>query len=800
MNSSKENGINNNQEINLRMFFRKVYQNKGFYVFSILLLVGIAFVYIKLATPIYQVSTSILIDPSGSNRVLGDSKFIEGGVSLIEMEKNLYNEIGIIQSFNLVEQAVDDLDLDVTYHSETKLKSKEHYGYFPFEVNLIKKKAQLYNVPFIVKIVTDTTYRLYIQADRFNVSSPTNNSIREVERKLNFSREFFFGETVTNEYFNFIISKPDYAINNEDFQEAELSFIVHSLAAVTQEYLNKIIVDNIDLQASIFKIVTKGEVINKEVDFLNKHTQNYIQNKLRSRNNIATTKELFIRDQLKIITDSLIRFESNLEAFKKNEGAVNLGESATNALESTRNLQGARAKINLDIEYYKSLIRDIEANRNSNNFVIPTSMGSDNSLINQNITALNELYAERTKKRYYVTDNNEEMTILNEQIDVSTKKLLANLRNAIQSSQLRAQNITASLRSYDKELNALPTTEKQLLSIERQSDLYENLFNYLSQELAKTGIARAESTSDTRVLDEARLEGNGPIAPKKSLLLGVAVVLGMLLPTVWIIFFSPNDTIENVDQIVANSQIPIIGKIVHYSKNGGNSKGDLSLWKVKESFRDLSAHLQFYKSSKSCTIGITSIMPEEGKTFCSINLGITFAERGQKTIIIDTDLRNPSLVKANDKIKGKGLASYLKAEVALDEIIHSHKKLSNLHFIPTFIYNDNIHELLTSDKMKSLIYTLKETYDYIILDTPAVGLVSDFLLFSEFIEINLFVVRREVAKMAFLKDIEKLLPKNQNKNSLIVFNDTLEKNYKYGYAQRYGANNEIPLINEDLSV
>jgi len=800
MNSSEDNNINNNQETNLKYLFGKIYENKGLYVFSILFFLAIAFVYIKLATPIYQVSTSILIDPSGSNRVLGDSKFIEGGVSLIEMEKNLYNEIGIIQSFNLVEQAVDDLDLDVTYHSETKIKSKEHYGYFPFEVSIVETEAQLYDVPFIVKILTDTTYRLSIEADKFNVSNPTNNSIREVERNLNFSKEFSFDETVTNEYFNFRINKPDYAINNEDFKEAELSFIVHSQDAVTQEYLNKIIVDNIDLQASIFKITTEGEVINKEVEFLNKHTENYIQNKLKSRNNIATTKELFIRDQLKIITDSLIRFESNLETFKKNEGAVNLGESAINALESTRNLQGTRAKINLDIEYYKSLIRDIEANRNSNNFVIPTSMGSDNSLINQNITALNELYAERTKKRYYVTDNNEEMTILNEQIDVSTKKLLANLRNAIQSSQLRAQNITASLRSYDKELNALPTTEKQLLSIERQSDLYENLFKYLSQELAKTGIARAESVSDTRVLDEARLVGNGPIAPKKSLLLGMAVVMGFLIPTVWIIFFSPNDTIENANQIAANSKIPVVGKIVHYSKKANSSKKDLSLWKVKESFRDLSAHLQFYKSKNSCTIGITSIMPEEGKTFCSINLGITFAERGQKTIIIDTDLRNPSLVKSDEKIEGKGLAEYLKGEVDMDEVILSHEKLSNLHFMPTFICEDNVHELLTSDKMKSLLSKFNETYDFILLDTPAVGLVSDFLLFSEYIDINLFVLRRELAKISFLKDIERLLPKDQNKKSLIVFNDTLEKDHKYGYAQRYGVNKEIPIIDEFLYI
>jgi capsular exopolysaccharide synthesis family protein len=677
---------------------------------------------------------------------------------------------------------------------------EERYGYFPFEVTLSKTEAQLYDTPFQVEILSDQKYRLSIEADDFMVSNPANGSIHEVNNDFNFSKEFSFGETVENDYFNFVINKPDYKVNMEDFNGEELSFVLHDQDAVTQAYLNNIEVNNIDIQASIFKIVSYGEVVDKEVEFLNKHTENYIQSKLKSRDKIATIKELFIRDQLNIITDSLFRFESNLETFKRDEDAVDLSKSATNALESTQDLQAARAKINLDIKYYTSLENEIEANRNRNDFVIPTAMGINNSLINENIIALNSLYAERTKKKYYVTENNEEMTILNEQINAATEKLLANLRNAIRSSILEARGLSASLYNYDQELNTLPTREKQLLSIERQSTLYENLFNYLNQELAKTGIARAESTSDTHVLDQARQEGDGPVAPQILFLLVLAVILGILFPVVWTMLFLANDTIESVNQIIANSQIPVVGKIVHFNKKTGQAKGELSLWKVKESFRDLSVNLQFYKSEECCIIGITSIMPKEGKTFCAINLGIAFAEVGHKTLIIDTDLRKPSLVEANDKIKGKGLANYLKGEVSIDAIIHSHETLSNLHFIPTSTCEGNVHELLSSEKMKSLIFNFKESYDYIILDTPAVGLVSDFLLFSEMINVNVFVVRRSIAKLAFLEDLKKLLPKDKKTKGTIIFNDTPAKDYKYGYVGRYGVNKEIPLIDESLAI
>lgn len=791
----------NAQEVNLRLFIQKVFQHKWIFVVSVGLCLSLTFLYIKMATPIYEASSSLLIDASGSNRVLGDSKYVDGGVSLIEMEKNLYNEIGIIKSHSLVLQTVEDLGFDISYYTGNWYKQKEAYGYFPFVVELSKTEAQLYNVPFKVKILSDDRYRLSIETSEFTVSNPVNGSSRIITRDFRFSEEFAFGEAVAHDYFSFVLNRPVYDFSDEDFEDDELSFRIHDLDGVAANYVSKLAVGNIDIQASIFKLSSSGAVVDKEVDFLNKLTENYVQNKLVSRTRIASTKEAFIRNQLRVVSDSLTRVESKLEAFKKDKRALNLSVTASNALGQSSNLQVEKAKIELNIQYFNSLIQNVEENRNSEEFVMPTAVGIDDPLISENILELKRLYGERSRKKFYVTSSNQEMSILNKQISQSTDLLLNNLRNAVKSSEFSLGRVNSQLANYNGVISSLPTRENQLLTIERQSTLYENLFNYLSQELAKTGIAASESTSDTRVLDEARMVGSGPVSPQKKLLMLLGLLIGIMIPLAWIVLFSPKDGIENVSQIMAHSNIPVIANIVHHDMKAKKTKAnDVSLWKLKESFRDLCTNLRFVSSREQCVIGITSIMPEEGKTYNAINLGITFAEAGKKTLIIDADLRNPSLVNRVSKIEGKGLSNYLQGDISsVSSIIYPHEKLDNLKFIPTSLAEGNVHEMLSGPKLKSLIEELKKKFDYIILDTPAAGLVSDFRLLSEVIDVNLFVVRRNVARIKFLNDLEDLQIDNRKK-SFIIFNDVPKKDHKYGYEDKYGRNKEEQLINKSLSV
>ena len=799
MKNKLDSPMNGPQEVNLKSFFRKILKNKWFFVLSICTCLALAFVYVKLATPKYAASTSLLIDESGSNRVLGEnSKYVDGGVGLIEMEKNLFNEIGIIKSYSLVRETVEDLNFDISYFTKDGIKSKEAYGYFPFEVKLFDSEPQLYGMPFDIKILSKDTYLLSVKGKDFQVLNPKTGSTRLINRDFSFSKQYTFGEKVTHDYFNFVLNHPEYEISSIDFANEKLSFVVNNLDGVANGYASKLSVDNIDIQASIFKLSSTGTVVDKEIDFLKKLTENYIQNNLDSRNKIASTKEAFIEEQLKNVSDSLIKVERQLEAYKKEKSALDLGVTATNALRQTSNLQVNRGKLRLNMNYYNSLIENVQANRNSDNFEIPTAVGIDDPLINENIIELKRLYDARAKKKFFVTNNNQEMRILNRQIQASTDLLLNNLRNAVKSAQYKLNRVSSALSSYDGVINSLPTRENELLTIQRKRTLNENLYKYLSEELAKTNIARAESTSDTRVLDEARMVGSGPISPQKKLILLLGFLVGAIIPLIWIVFFSEKGIIENVNQILRYTEIPVIASIVH-DDSAKRTKSGVTLWKLKESFRDLSTNLRFV-SKEPCVLGMTSIMPEEGKTYTSINLGITFAEAGKKTLIIDADLRNPSLVKGISKIEGKGLANYLQGDIVnIDDIIYPHEEVNHLDFIPTTVVDGNVHELLSGDRIELLIENLKAKYDYVILDTPAAGLVSDFMVLSNLIDVNLFVVRRNIAKTKFLTDLEKMAAQGKKK-SYIIFNDVSKKDYKYGYEEKYGRNKEKQLVNKSLSV
>ena len=790
-------------EVNLKDLINKFWEYKFLFMLSIGASVAIAIVYIKLETPIYEVSSSILIDVSGKNRILGnESKYLDGGVNLMEVENNLFNEIGVLKSFSLVRQTVEDLNFNVSYYVGDWIKKNEKYGYFPFQVILTEQAPQIFNVPFKVEIISKEKFILIVESKEFIISNPATNSNRKIEKDLSYSGEYLFGELIEHDYFSFKLELPDYKVGMDEFKDLTLSFILHDYDRLANNYIRKLDVDNIDIKASILKIRSQGAIIDKEIDFLTKLTENYIENKLIARNNIATIKESFIRKQLTGVSDSLAKAELNLEAYKKNEKALNLGASASLALDQSQKLQSEKAKIEFNIKYYNSIVKYLKDNLGSGKMVAPSALGIEDAILNANLVELQRLYSEKVRKELFVTSDNQELEILDSQINKATELLLENLKNLIHSYELALEETDTQLSFYKAKIGALPMRELQLLNIQRKSTLYENLFNYLSQELAKTGIARAESTTDTRVLDQARMVGNGPVSPKKMLLLVLAVIISFIIPLMWIVFFnSSDDTIQNLSQIEKNTNLEVLASITHSNSKMGSSVSDISAWRAEESFRDLSANLHFViQKKRNLVIGITSSIPDEGKTFCAINLGIKLAEAGEKILIIETDLRNPSLFNDIEGVKGNGLSNYLEGDVSsVNSIIRTHEKLKNLEFIPSQVLDGNIQELLSGAKMHSLVQDLKYYYDFIILDAPAVGIVSDYLLVMSIIDINLFVIRRKVSKISYIDDFEKLLSRGNMQNGYIIFNDAEGKENIYGYSKKYGETRKSFPISKSLS-
>ena len=785
MSSHNSLNKNTNTEVNLKILFRRIFKNKFLFVTSILLCLGGAYAYLKTTTPTYLVQTSLLIDSNGKSRLLGStSKYVDGGVGLIGMEKNLYNEMGIIKSFSLVNKTLKDLDFDVSYFSGNWYKKQEYYGYFPFEVKVTEETPQMFGSFFQVVILNDEEYILKVDTDEFSVSNPATKTNREMTSKLELTRKCRFGEQVKHDYFDFSLEKPDYEVVMDEFRGLSLFFRMNSITGLTNSFIGKMDVQQTDIQASILTIQTEGSTVSKEIKFLKKLNENFIQNKFNERSAIASTKEGFLQLQLDSIKTTLDAAERNLENFKRGTNSVDLSRSGTLALDQLQKLETEKSKIILNQKYYTSLLSYITINDGIEKAVSPSAVGIDDPILNENLMLLKKLNEEKTKLSFTKGTKSMDLKLLLKRIDNTASSLKEIVRNLMRFSDIALAEKTQRIEKLELALNELPANEKKLLNFERKATINGNFYNYLSQELAKNTIARAENTPDVKVLDEPRRMGTGPIAPQKMLIMLLGGIIGVMVPLAWLVFSnSLNNTIDDIKLLEGLSNIPIIASIFHSNRALNLSTQFAEQWQVKESFRDLGANLQFLIADPSKNvIGITSTVSSEGKTFCATCLAMSLAMEGKKVALIDMNFRNPSLWQKTDKYQGMELSEYLtNNENNPEKVIHKYSSISNLSIIPTFSERSNPHKLLGNVKLEVLIQKVKNDFDFVIIDSSPVGLVSDYLLISKYIDIHLFTIRRKVSKFLYIEDLEDLINRGKLENTFLIFNDEKNNNTKKGY-------------------
>ncbi len=770
-------------EVNLKVLIEKILARKWLVVFSLIACLSVAYAYNKIAHPTYEAHTSLLIDPFGKSRALGESKYVEGGVSLIGAEKNLYNEIGILKSYNLISSALEELDFELSYFAGNWFKKRQYYHHFPFSVELIDTAQQAYGVPFEVKMIDDSSFQLSVDANEVSTGRGIKGQDSKILEILEYSGTYEFGEVVRHEYFSFIIHPSSADVPPEEFDGLTLSFQINSLDGLTKAYQENLKVQKFDTQSSILQLYTRGPVLDKEIKFLNKLTANFIQSKFSERSEIATSKRSFIEAQLQSITDSLGRAERKLESFKKGAQAVDLNRSATNNLDELQRLEAERGQIELNIKYYNSVLKYIGNSKTIDKIVAPSVAGVDDPLLNENLVELKRLNNERSRISFYKGKKSYDLKILDEQIKNTTFSLYENLRNLVKSSRLALQDKNRRIGQIEQSINRLPSSEKKLVNLERKSTLYENLYNYLNQELAKTDIASADDIADTKVLDKAQMIGVGPVAPQEILIMLLAVFVGLLIPLLWIIFSeSFSESLDSVKQLESLTSLPVLGGIGHARTLPAHMLNPAAQWQVEEDFRNLAASLSFQFDDKGKNvIGITSTVAGEGKTFAAVNLAAALARGGKRVLLLDLNLRHPAVGQAEQTASTHSLATFLLEEsCSLESIVQPFKGVPNLYYIPVNDHPHDSHQLLGSLKFKSMLSALRYEYDFLLLDTPALGLVSDYLLLAPHIDIHLYILRQGLSKFTFLNKVHELRANGGMEDLLLVLNDTNTKSQYKG--------------------
>lgn len=766
-----------NESIDIKKFIFKIIANWYWFTFSVFVTISIAYFINRYTDPIFKQSALVMVQDK-DNTLSGGVEGIleEQGILRRTRKKVVENEIAILNSYTMTHKTISQLpDFAISYFSMGRIRTVERYKSSPFIVILDTNRNNNFNHPINIKFISESEYLL------------------EVDENLGNKKKMKFGEWFTNDDFTFCVNlnKP-YNKSDPDFSY-QYFFIINDINLLTNQYRGKISLTTTDKKSTIIEVSTQGLVPQKEADFINKLLDVYINSGLEEKNKIALNTIKFIDEQLNDITDSLENNENKLQDFRQNNKLIDISKEGSVLYDKIERVQSEKAVLTIKSKYFEYLRKYIDEKKDFTDVMAPSIVGIDDPMLIKLITDLSELSKQKNNYAYASNLKNPAIEMVNNQIESNRKALAENIRNLIQSNVISMNEIDKRMALVETEIAKLPSTEKQLINIERKYKLNDQIYTYLLTKRAESGIAKASNVPDNKIIDNCLVQNAAQVSPKKTLNYTIAILIGILIPLIIIIivdFF--NDKILDRHDVEANTNIPIIAAIGHNSKAIDFVVYQKPKSSIAESFRTLRTNLQYLhidKNLKTHTIAITSTVSGEGKSFCALNLASIFALAGKKTIIMGLDLRKPKLHKDFGIDNSIGISTYLIGNNTLDEVIIPTLQ-ENLSIVTSGPVPPNPAELLESDRMRQLIDELKSRYEIIIIDTPPVALVTDSLLISKYTDTNIFVVRQNYSSRTVLKFVNNLYSDNNYRSLGILINDVKIPNYygnRYGYGYRYGS-------------
>ncbi|WP_046755595.1 exopolysaccharide transport family protein [Kordia jejudonensis] len=686
------------------------------------------------------------------------------------------------------ENVVRVLQSYIHYKDQGEYRLEDIHTNAPFIASLDENFYQIINTP--IKIV-------FSSADQYTASIDFTNAENFVglNYKLNktanispsgetFSKNFVLNEEATTNYFKFALTPRS---NTQIEIGKEYYIYLTSLNSEIAKYRS--IGVNLKVRgASMLVLSLQGPNRAILADYLNVTSEILREKQLEEKNQFATNTLNFIDKMIIGVEDSLRKDEQKLKKYKQDNKVFDPSLKGEEVFTKLNQYSIEKNGYMLKLEYYK-LLEDYL--RNSTDFralPAPASSGIDDPNIVNNVSKIVALSIRRAKLSETVKSEIFFKEI-DQDIDATKRVLLENVKTARSSTAIDISNVQNRIARANAEFRKLPEEEQQLFNIERSYKISEASYTMLLEKKNEAGIVKAANVSDVKVIDSAKDLGQAPILPNTRRNYTIALFIGLLLPLGFVFLVTLLDNNISTPEDIKNlSKIPILGIV---SKN--KLKSDLVVFEspksaIAESFRGIRSSLQYiYKNldkEKTKTVMITSSVSGEGKTFCSINIASVFSLTGKKTILVGLDLRKPKIFGDFGISNEIGVVNYLIGQKNLDEVIQT-TNYENLDIITSGPVPPNPSELLISEQLDEFIAELKTRYDYIILDTPPLGLVSDALDLIHHTDATIYMVRQDYSKKAMLNVINDKYKKGEVKNISFVFNAYRQKN-KYGYGYGYG--------------
>ncbi|MDD5571713.1 MAG: polysaccharide biosynthesis tyrosine autokinase [Bacteroidales bacterium] len=780
--NQKEKILSQEEKVGLRPFFITVFRYWYFFALSVFLAVSTSYVYNKYSKSIYSGSATVLISDDKKSPSINTGSFFEG-MNLFSKQKNIENEIGILQSYSLVNSTIKKLDLSVSYYCRKNFNDVELYKNSPFKVIYDTAESQAINAKFYVAFLSNNKFKIEAETDEITETyNFQNNKAEKFDNKFKLNGIYNCGELIKSKYYNFRIFRTketdNIGLNEKCF------FVFNSISSLTVRFMNDIQIKKINKDASIVNIGLEEYNTTKIMDFLNTLTEVYLAKNLEEKNMMATRTIDFIDNQLSEITDSLSFTEGKLQDFRTANKVMDVSFQAQKVFEKLQTMENERAILIVKSKYYNYLKDYIESNKNIKEIISPSAIGIEDQVLNGLLVELIRLYGEKVSVAYSTKQKNPISNTINLEIENIKNNIIENIQNSINSTEIAKGSINDRMKLIEAEIEKLPETERRLVSIERKFKLNDAIYTYLLQKRAEAAIAKASNVPDNKIIDEARITGK--VSPKDKFNFIVALFLGLGLPFL-IFFFVSYFNVKIIDrkQIENITEKPILGMVIHSNSKSPIVVLDSPKSRISESIRCIRTNLQFItKEKEKQTLLITSSLSGDGKSFCSINLASIFALMEKKTLLMGFDLRKPRLYTELGLSNNVGISNYLINRSELGEIIQK-TQLKFLDVITAGPVPPNPSELIASEKTKQLFEHLKEIYDYIIIDTPPVGLITDAYLLTKYADVNLFIVRHNQTNKNVFESVFREFENTNASNIALVVNDVNVDKRVYGYGYRY---------------
>lgn len=754
-----------NDQLDIGDIISKVLYHWPLYLLILALSVVCAYLYLRYTKPVYSSSAKIFIQDEknrGKSGALNDLSML--GNKVVE------DEMQVIKSPLILENVIRDKGFNIRYYLRGKVVDKELYENAPVTITILTDSG---------KVGSYNAHVVLLNNHRASISYPVVNGSKNLTTlNVNFDQPFSIYKD------RFLLQ---YNPMNNMNADKDFEIKIDSILPLTYQKSTEIKTNMVSVTGSVFDLSYEDEIPKRAADFLNAVLNAYNEYTLNDKNQITLNTIRFIDGRLASLGEELNVLEHNIESFKKSRGITEINESSRLVLDQAREADQRLSQSNIQLSVYDDIEKYINSN-NPNAPFAPVYGNVDASLAGM-IARYEDALREKSRLALSVQPGNPMMQEVESQIESDRNTIKNYMARYRTNAVTEKAGIQRRVSQVEGEINKIPTYEREFINIQRQQSVKENLYNFLLQRKEESSVLYASNIIDNKIISPAYIP-NKPIKPNPFILYTLFILGGFVLTTVYVrLKYLLNNTITTKKEIEKITDIPVIGE-VYRTENNKDKKINLSERSVlTEQILNLRNNLKFLLAgiNTSPVILFTSSVSGEGKTFISSHLGNALTFNNKSAILLELDLRKPKLAQSLGINAPEGVSNYLAGDEPLERIIKGVEGNNRLFIIPCGPIPPNPIELLENDKMKELFVILRKRFDYIIIDTSPLGMVSDAKTLAPYVDISLFVVRFGYTPLAKFKELEADIDPNVFKKAGIVFN-AVNLESSYGYS-RYGNGN-----------